>query len=117
MIARIWHGWTSRENAPAYQSLLLNEILPGIAGRNLTGYRGVSLMRRDQDRGVEFMTIIWFDSMAAVGAFAGDDYETAVVPPKARALLSSFDERSAHYQTIVPPPQSVAPRHPGPASA
>ena len=108
MITRIWRGWTTRENAPGYQSLLLNEIFPGIASRNLTGYGGISLMRRDQDFEVEFVTIMWFDSIAAVRAFAGDNYEIAVVPPKARTLLSRFDARSAHYETIVPPPPSVA---------
>jgi hypothetical protein len=30
----------------------------------------------------------------AVKQFAGDDYERAYVPPKARAVLSRFDERS-----------------------
>lgn len=46
MITRIWHGSTSRANASAYQSLLLNEIFPGMASRNLTGYRGISLTKR-----------------------------------------------------------------------
>jgi hypothetical protein len=47
---------------------------------------------------VEFVTIMWFDSLDAVRAFAGDDYEVAVVPEKARAVLSHFDERSQHYE-------------------
>jgi hypothetical protein len=42
--------------------------------------------------------MMWFDSIAAVRAFAGEDYEIAVVPPQARALLSRFDERSQHYE-------------------
>jgi hypothetical protein len=41
---------------------------------------------------------MWFDSIDAVRAFAGEDYEAAVVPPKARALLSRFDARSQHYE-------------------
>jgi hypothetical protein len=44
---------------------------------------------------------MWFDSIEAVRAFAGDDYETVVVPPKAQALLSRFDERSQHYEVKV----------------
>jgi heme-degrading monooxygenase HmoA len=108
MITRIWRGWTTPGNATAYQKLLLEEIFPHIASRNLQGYRGISLVRREQDTEVEFVTIMWFDSIAAVRAFAGDDYEVAVVPPKARAVLSRFDERSLHYETIVPPPQSAA---------
>ena len=108
MITRIWRGWTTPQNAAAYQSLLLNEIFPGIASRNLAGYRGISLVRRDEDNEVEFVTIMWFDSIGSVRAFAGDNCEIAVVPPRARAVLSRFDEHSAHYETIVSPPRSVS---------
>jgi heme-degrading monooxygenase HmoA len=97
MISRIWYGWTSHDNAAAYQSLLETEILPSIANLQLEGYRGAHLLRRDLESQVEFVTILWFDSLEAVQNFAGDDYEVAVVPPKARALLSHFDECSAHY--------------------
>jgi len=41
---------------------------------------------------------MWFDSFEAIRSFAGDDYEVAVVPPKARAVLKRFDERSQHYE-------------------
>ena len=103
MISRVWHGWTSRENANAYEELLRTEIFTGIAKRSIQGYRGIHLLRRDVDDGVEFVTIMWFDSLDAVRAFAGEDYEAAVVPPKARKLLSRFDGRSAHYQVIEAP--------------
>ena len=108
MITRIWRGWTTRENAHAYQDLLLGEIFPGIAARNVAGYRGISLIRRDLDGEVEFLTTMWFDSLDAVKAFAGDHFDTAVVPAKARAVLSRFDARSAHYETIVAPPASIS---------
>jgi hypothetical protein len=101
MICRIWHGWTTHENAADYQSLLEEEILPEIAGRRIDGYMGEHLLRRDLEDEVEFVTILWFESIDAVRAFAGEDYEVAVVPPKARALLSRFDERSQHYQTLL----------------
>jgi heme-degrading monooxygenase HmoA len=101
MISRVWHGWTSRKNADAYEELLRTEIFSGIAKRSIQGYRGIHLLRRDVDDGVEFVTIMWFDSLDAVRAFAGEDYEVAVVPTMARQLLSRFDSRSAHYQVIV----------------
>jgi antibiotic biosynthesis monooxygenase (ABM) superfamily enzyme len=104
MITRIWHGWTTSHNAPAYQHLLLNEIFPAIAARNVPGYHGISLMCRELDNEVEFATLMWFDSIEAVKAFAGEHYEVAVVPPKARGLLSRFDSQSEHYETLVPPP-------------
>ena len=104
MITRIWHGWTTPANAPVYESLLRSEIFTGIGARKIAGYRGISLCRRDVGAEVEFVTIMWFDSLDAVRAFAGEDYEVAVVPPKARAVLSRFDAVSAHYETPVNPP-------------
>jgi hypothetical protein len=98
MISRIWHGWTSLDNADAYESLLKNEIFHHIQNRQIAGYQGIQLLRRTMSGEVEFITIMWFDTLDAVRSFAGDDYELAVVPPKARALLSRFDERSQHYE-------------------
>jgi len=105
MISRIWHGWTSRHNADAYEKLLRGEIFRGIEQRDIRGYRGIHLLRRDVSDGVEFVTVMWFDSPDSVRAFAGEDFEAAVVPPRARALLSRFDARSAHYDVIVAPEQ------------
>ena len=98
MISRIWHGWTTLENAEAYESLLKSEIFLGIENRKIDGFKGIHLFRRNIGDEVEFITIMWFDSLEAVRAFAGEDYELAVVPPKARALLSRFDARSQHYE-------------------
>lgn len=97
MIARVWHGWTSPANADAYERLLREEIFHGIGARRIEGYRGIDLFRRDGEDEVEFVTTMWFGSLDAVKAFAGEDHERAVVPPAARALLARFDERSAHY--------------------
>lgn len=98
MISRVWHGWTTPASADAYESLLKSEIFEGIRRRQIAGYRGIHLLRRNLGDEVEFITIMWFDSIEAVRAFAGEDYEVAVVPPKARALLSRFDARSQHYE-------------------
>jgi heme-degrading monooxygenase HmoA len=101
MISRIWHGWTAPENADAYETLLRNEIFLGIANREISGYHGIDLLRQDSRQEVEFVTIMWFDSLEAVKAFAGEQYEVAVVPSKARELLSHFDQRSAHYEVVT----------------
>lgn len=98
MITRIWHGYTTPENADPYEALLLGEIFTGIEGRNVPGFLGIQLFRRSLAEEVEFITIMWFDSLDAVKVFAGDDFESAVVPEPARALLSRFDDRSQHYQ-------------------
>ena len=102
MICRVWHGWTNPENADAYDRLLREEVFRGIAGRAIAGYHGIELLRRAAGDQVEFVTLMWFESLDAVRTFAGAAYEQAVVPPAARALLSRFDARSAHYEVRVP---------------
>lgn len=98
MIARLWHGWTSPENADAYEELLKGQIFPGILAKRIAGFQRIELLRRPAGEEVEFITLMWFDSLEAIRAFAGEDYATAVVPPAARAVLSRFDERSQHYE-------------------
>jgi len=101
MIARLWHGWAKPENADGYEELLRSEVLPGI--QRLGGHRGAYLLRRERDGRVEFVTMTLFDDLDAVRAFAGEDYEAAVVPPAARALLDEFDERSEHFEVVLRP--------------
>ena len=101
MISRIWHGWTAADNADKYETLLKEEIFVGIQNRNIRGFKGIQLLRRDLGQEVEFVTIMTFDSLDAVREFAGEDYEVAVVPPKAREVLARFDERSQHYEIIA----------------
>ncbi len=98
MICRIWHGWTAPADADAYEALLKSEILNGIQDRRIAGYRGIQVLRRSLGDGVEFVTVMLFDSVYSVRDFDGEDHERAVVPPKARLLLSRFDERSQHYE-------------------
>lgn len=101
MIARLWHGVTSQENAKKYEELLRGEVLPGI--HRVEGYRGAWLLRREIPEGAEFVTLTIFDSMDAVRRFAGDDVESAVVPEEARRLLTRFDGRSVHYTILAEP--------------
>ena len=98
MISRIWHGYTTEAHADAYEALLKTEIFTGIGERRMPGYKGIQLFRREFGSEVELVTVMWFESLSDVRAFAGDDYETAVVPPRAQALLTRFDERSQHYE-------------------
>ena len=98
MIYRIWHGWTTPENADRYEALLKEEIFPGIASKNISGYRGIQLLRRHLNNEVEFMTIMQFESFEAVQKFAGGDYEKSYVPDKAKKVLSRHDNRSQHYE-------------------
>ncbi len=98
MISRIWHGWTTPADADTYEALLKEEIFTGIQNRHIRGFKNIQLLRREVGQEVEFVTIMLFDSLEAVREFAGEDYEAAVVPPKAWAVLAHFDLRSQHYE-------------------
>jgi heme-degrading monooxygenase HmoA len=96
MIARLWRGYARPEHADAYQAMLTPELLPGIG--KAKGYRGSYLLRRTIGGEVEFVTILLWDSIAAIRAIAGDDYEKAVVPGERRKYLTRWEDRSAHYE-------------------
>ena len=99
MIARIWHGWTTRENADAYESHLKPELLPG--RREKKGFQRSHLLRRAVGDEVEFITIILFDSLDDVRGIAGQDYERAVIPADRLPLLSRHDAKAAHYEVVT----------------
>ncbi|MEY2493354.1 MAG: hypothetical protein QOH24_2305 [Verrucomicrobiota bacterium] len=98
MIARIWHGWTAAEDAETYEVMLRDEIFPAIARRNIPGYYGAELFVRADGAEVEFVTLLRFDSMAAVEVFAGPESGRPVIYPKAESLLKRMDEQSRHYR-------------------
>lgn len=98
MIARIWHGCTSKHNADTYENLLKDEIFVGIEKKNINGFKGIQLLRRNLETKVEFTTIMWFDNIESVKQFAGDNYEMAYIPAKAREVLAKFDNKSIHCE-------------------
>ncbi|HEX2031854.1 MAG TPA: antibiotic biosynthesis monooxygenase [Actinomycetota bacterium] len=100
MIGRIWHGWTTRENADAYQRYLEGEALPGSESR-APGYRGVYVLRRDDGDAVEFVTLTLWDSLDAIETLVGGDRDAAYLPIEERELLDRFDERVVHYDVVL----------------
>jgi hypothetical protein len=96
MIARHWRGWTSKTDAGAYEALLRENVLPGLA--RLEGYRGGYILRLDGEEEVEFVVINLFDSLDAVKRFAGEDYAVPVFEPEAKRLLSRVETVSRHYE-------------------
>jgi len=101
MIARLWRGWTSIENADAYEKLLREQVLPGL--RQIDGYQGGYILRLEGTDEVEFVVLNLFDSLEAVRAFAGPDYTVHVFEPEARQLLSKVEPRARHYEVKTTP--------------
>ncbi len=101
MVMRVWHGFTTPENADGYESHLKPEVLPGIS--KVPGYLGAYFVRRNLQNEVEFVTILLWESLAAIRDFAGPDYEVAIIPADRLKYLSHWDERAAHYEVISHP--------------
>ena len=99
MIARHFTGWTRSDDADAYEQLLRDTVLPGI--RQIAGYRGGYVLRRQEPHEVRFVVINLFDSLEAVKAFAGADYEIPVFEPEALQLLSRYEPKVLHYDVRV----------------
>ena len=100
MICRLWRGWTTKDNADSYERIVRGEVIPGIEARRIPGFRSIDLVRGEREHDVEFMTLMWFDTLDAVKGFVGEDYEAAHVPAQAEAVLADFDRRSAHYAVL-----------------
>ena len=100
MVGRLWHGYTTLENADAYELILRREVIPEIASMRIDGFLGIQVLRRPLDDEIEFVTLMWFSSEDKIKGFTGEDYERAHVPDKAKAVLKRYDERSAHYEIV-----------------
>jgi len=101
MIARLWKGWTSIENADAYERLLREQVLPEL--QRIDGYRGGYILRQGGSGEVEFVVMNLFESLEAVRAFAGSDYTVPVFEPEARRLLSKVEPLARHYEVKTMP--------------
>ena len=98
MITRMWRGWTAAADADAYERFLRTQLFPQVA--KLQGFRGARILRRRLEDEEEFVTLTVFESLEAVRAFAGEDYETPVIEPEAQRMLSRYEDRAVHYSTV-----------------
>jgi heme-degrading monooxygenase HmoA len=99
MIARVWRGEATPEQAPRYLEHLERSVFPEL--RAIDAHRDASVLQRSTGARVIVLVITLWDSLDAVRAFAGAHPETAVVEPAARALLSRFDETVEHYEIVL----------------
>jgi heme-degrading monooxygenase HmoA len=98
MIARHWRGLLKRDRADAYVEHLQSETLPELV--QLAGFHDAKVLRRDLPQGVEFLVVTIWESLDSIRVFAGDDVESAVVPPKARDMMIEYDRRARHYDVV-----------------
>jgi GNAT superfamily N-acetyltransferase len=101
VIARVWKGWTSFENADAYEKLLRDYVYPKL--QEIKGYTGGYIFRQDVKSNTEFVTVNLFESLDAVKAFAGPDYDIPVFEPEAQQLLFKVEPIARHYDVKKAP--------------
>ena len=103
MIARIWKGAVARSDGDEYEAYIEET---GFAAYGRTpGNRGAWMLRREVGELTEFLTLSFWDSIEAVKAFAGEDYEVAVYYPEDERFLVEREDKVAHYEIA----RSVAP--------
>lgn len=100
MIIRIWKGKTTLENSSKYEQLLKEVVFPRIKAKNLDGYNGIQLLKDQKENCVDFITIMAFESLVSVKAFAGEEYEKSYVIDEAKQLLESYDKTAEHYELL-----------------
>ena len=104
MIIREWRARADPATAGAYPMHFREKVVPEL--RDVPGFAGAQLGRRQVDGKIEFLVLTRWQSMNAIRGFAGIDVGKAVVEPSAAAALSDFDDSVRHYEIIeeVPPP-------------
>jgi heme-degrading monooxygenase HmoA len=98
MIIREWRGRASPSKAEAYPKHFHDKVVPEL--RQIPGFVGAQLSRRQLDDKIEFLVLTRWQSMDAIRGFAGTDVEKAVVEPGAVAALVEFDTTVRHYEAL-----------------
>ena len=97
-IIRTWRGWTTLENAPIYEEMLIKEVFPTVKKNGVEGLEKVSISTQQKKDEVEFFIVLQFDSLEAVKTFSGENYKNAYIPENAKRLLKRYDETAEHYE-------------------
>ncbi|GFE91133.1 antibiotic biosynthesis monooxygenase family protein [Steroidobacter agaridevorans] len=98
MIIREWRGRAARSRTAQYPTHFRTNVVPEL--RNVPGFLGATLSKREDGEQVEFVVLTRWQSMEAVRAFAGADPSRAVVEPGAVAALNDYDHTVRHYEII-----------------
>lgn len=97
-IIRTWKGWTTIENAPIYENMLINEVFPAVKKKGVDGLEKVSISTQNKKDEVEFFLTLQFDSLDSVKIFAGENYEIAYIPENAKKVLLRYEKTAQHYE-------------------
>jgi hypothetical protein len=101
LTVRTWSATATPTGAGDYSRYFADTLLPQL--RELPGFAGAYLLRRDldEDGPAELTAHTFWESRAAIRAFAGDDITVAIVEPEARAMLLDFDRTATHRSAVI----------------
>lgn len=97
-IIRTWSGWTSLEKARAYEEFLVGEVFPDVKKKGVDGLEKANISTLLGNNEVQFFLVLQFRSLDAVKKFAGEDYQRAYIPEKAKQLLKRYDSTASHFE-------------------
>jgi heme-degrading monooxygenase HmoA len=98
VISRQWRGLARPSRAGDYVEHLRRHTFPQL--RRIAGFVDASILRRNVERGVEFVVATRWASLAAIRQFAGKEAEAAVVPREVHAMMIEYDTTVRHYDII-----------------
>jgi heme-degrading monooxygenase HmoA len=99
-IARIWRGWTRRDDAAAYTE---HVRATGFGSYLATpGNRGAFVLRRDEGDRTEFLSLSLWDSLDAVRRFDGEPLDPEVICPEDERYLVDREPTVTHFDVVVP---------------
>jgi heme-degrading monooxygenase HmoA len=99
MIVRSWSGRATSAGAESYITHFRRKVLPDL--QRIAGNRGAMLLRKDISDEVEVVVLTFWDSLASIHEFAGNDASVAVVEPEAKAVLKTFDTHVQHFELVL----------------
>lgn len=103
MISRQWAGVFKAEHAEAYLKHLQEVLFPKLS--SISGFKGASILRKDNGEAVEFLIITNWESMEAIRKFAGDTSHLAVVPEEVQRMTLQYDKEVRHYEVAYTYPE------------
>jgi heme-degrading monooxygenase HmoA len=98
MIVREWRGLAKKEREADYLDHFRGEVLPIL--RQLAGFSGATVLRRQSVDGVHITVLTRWTSMDAIRSFAGEHLEVAVVAQAAQSCFHSYDHTVSHYEVV-----------------
>lgn len=99
MITRIWHGATTVGKADEYLDLMRTIAIPDY--RSISGNKGAYALRRIEGDTAHFLMVTFWESEAAIRAFAGESISKAKYYDFDKNFLLELEPSSAHYETYT----------------